>query len=86
MEELVREMAKLSSNFRITIPKAVRAARGWKAGQVFAFVPKGRGLLLIPVPSRESLAGIARGARAGGFRDRHFEGLPGVRFVPKRRA
>ncbi|MBI3506804.1 MAG: AbrB/MazE/SpoVT family DNA-binding domain-containing protein [Proteobacteria bacterium] len=78
-------LAKLSSKFRITIPKAVRAAPGWKVGQAIAFVPKSEGLLLVPVPTRESLAGLVRGARTGGFRDRHFEGLPGVKFVPKRR-
>jgi AbrB family looped-hinge helix DNA binding protein len=64
------DMATLSSKFQISIPKAVRAARKWKAGQVFAFVPKGDGLLLVPVPSRDALAGLARGAKARDYRDR----------------
>jgi len=64
------DMATLSSKFQISIPKAVRASRQWKAGQVFAFVPKGDGLLLVPVPSRTALGGIARGAKAKDYRDR----------------
>jgi AbrB family looped-hinge helix DNA binding protein len=62
--------AKLSSKFRISIPKAVRAARHWKAGQEFAFIPKGEGVLLVPVPKREDLVGLARGARPHDYRDR----------------
>lgn len=65
-----KDTAKLSSKFQISIPKAVRAARHWHAGQVFAFVPKGEGMLLVPVPKREDLAGIARGSIADGYRDR----------------
>jgi AbrB family looped-hinge helix DNA binding protein len=62
--------AKLSSKFQISIPKAVRTARHWQAGQEFAFIPKGEGVLLVPVPRREDLAGLARGARPRDYRDR----------------
>jgi hypothetical protein len=62
--------AKLSGKFRIPIPNAVRAARHWKARQEFAFIPKGEGVLLMPVPKREDLAGLARGARPHDYRDR----------------
>jgi AbrB family looped-hinge helix DNA binding protein len=62
--------AKLSSKFQISIPKAVRTARHWKAGQEFAFLPKGEGVLLVPVPKREDLAGLARGASPRDYRDR----------------
>lgn len=65
-----RDTAKLSVKFQISIPKAVRAAKGWQAGQCFAFVPKGEGVLLVPVPSRAALAGLARGAKSRGYRDR----------------
>ena len=65
-----KDTAKLSAKFQISIPRAVRAAQGWRAGQVFAFIPKGTGLLLVPVPSLDALAGVARGARAEGYRDR----------------
>ena len=62
--------AKLSSKFQISIPKAVRAARQWTAGQEFAFIPKGEGVLLVPVPNAKDLAGLARGAQARDYRDR----------------
>jgi AbrB family looped-hinge helix DNA binding protein len=62
--------AKLSSKFQISIPKAVRTARRWQAGQEFAFIPKGEGVLLVPVPAREDLAGLARGAKPRDYRDR----------------
>jgi AbrB family looped-hinge helix DNA binding protein len=65
-----KDTAKLSAKFQISIPKAVRAARQWKAGQEFAFIPKGEGLLLVPVPKADDLVGLARGANATGFRDR----------------
>ena len=45
-------IATLSSKFQISIPKAVRSQHGWHAGQVFAFIPKGTGVLLVPVHTR----------------------------------
>lgn len=64
------ETATLSSKFQISIPKAIRAAQHWEAGLTFAFIPKGTGVLLVPVPRREALAGIAKGTSATGYRDR----------------
>ena len=60
----------LSAKFQISIPKAVRAPRRWRAGQKFAFIPKGAGVLLVPVPEAEELVGIAAGADTSGYRDR----------------
>ncbi len=65
-----KDTAKLSAKFQISIPKAVRTARHWQAGQEFAFIPKGTGVLLVPVPTPQELAGLARGARATDYRDR----------------
>ena len=65
------DTATLSAKFQISIPKAVRTARRWKAGQEFAFIPKGTGVLLVPVPEPADLAGLAKGAKAKGFRDRN---------------
>jgi AbrB family looped-hinge helix DNA binding protein len=65
-----KDTAKLSSKFQISIPKAVRTARHWQAGEEFAFIPKGEGLLLVPVPKLEDLAGLARGANSESYRDR----------------
>ena len=66
----MRTTATLSSKFQISIPKAVREEQHWKAGQDFAFIPKGKGILVMPVPALDELAGIARGANKEGYRDR----------------
>ena len=65
-----KDTARLSAKFQISIPKAIRTARRWQAGQVFAFVPKGEGMMLVPVPALDELAGLARGAKRGNYRDR----------------
>ncbi|MFN5510228.1 MAG: AbrB/MazE/SpoVT family DNA-binding domain-containing protein [Burkholderiales bacterium] len=62
--------ATLSSKFQISIPKAIRAAQHWEAGLTFAFIPKGTGVLLVPVPDRKALEGIAQAASNKGYRDR----------------
>ena len=64
------EVTTLSSKFQISIPKAIRAAQRWEPGQKFAFIPKGGGVFLVPVPKRNTLAGIAKGAKANDYRDR----------------
>lgn len=64
------ETATLSSKFQISIPKAIRNANHWEAGLTFAFIPKGSGVLLVPVPERRALAGLAKGANTDGYRDR----------------
>jgi AbrB family looped-hinge helix DNA binding protein len=65
-----KDIARLSAKFQISIPKAVRVPRHWQAGQEFAFIPKGEGVLLVPVPKLEHLAGLARGAKPESYRDR----------------
>ncbi len=62
--------ATLSSKFQISIPKAVREVQQWKAGQAFVFIPKGKGVLVMPVPELDALAGLAKGASNTGWRDR----------------
>ena len=62
--------AKLSSKFQISIPTEVRDAQDWRPGQEFVFIPKGSGVLVVPVPKAKELAGIARGARNLEYRDR----------------
>ena len=64
------DTATLSAKFQISIPKAVRTARKWKAGQEFVFVPKGTGVMLVPVPDAKDLIGIAKGATPDSYRDR----------------
>lgn len=64
------DTATLSAKFQISIPRAVRVAQRWQAGQEFVFIPKGTGVMLVPVPEKSALAGIAKGARAIAYRDR----------------
>lgn len=60
----------LSSKYQISIPKSVREQQHWQPGQEFVFIPKGQGVLLMPVPERSRLQGIAKGADPNGYRDR----------------
>jgi AbrB family looped-hinge helix DNA binding protein len=62
--------ATLSSKYQISIPKSVREGQHWQAGQQFVFIPKGKGMLIMHVPSFEQLNGIAVGADPTNFRDR----------------
>ena len=64
------DIATLSSKFQISIPKSIRNSKDWGAGQKFAFIPKGAGVLLVPVPKLEDLAGIAKSAKPANYRDR----------------
>jgi AbrB family looped-hinge helix DNA binding protein len=64
------DVATLSEKFQISIPKAVRNAHAWKAGQRFAFISRGNGVMLVPVPDVSDLIGIATGANPEGYRDR----------------
>ena len=63
-------LATLSRKFKISIPKQVRDEQHWEAGQEFVFIPKGKGVLLMPVPELSQLAGIAKGADASDYRGR----------------
>jgi bifunctional DNA-binding transcriptional regulator/antitoxin component of YhaV-PrlF toxin-antitoxin module len=65
-----KDTAKLSAKFQVSIPKSIRTAKRWLAGQEFAFITKATGVLLVPVPKIGDLAGIARGANSDGCRDR----------------
>ena len=62
----------MSAKFQIAIPKEVREAQNWKAGQEFAFIPKDGGYLLVPCPTHPTIYfGRAKGATAStNYRDR----------------
>lgn len=62
--------ATLSSKYQISIPKSVREEQHWQAGQQFVFIPKGKGMLVMPVLNFEQLKGIAAGTDASDYRDR----------------
>lgn len=63
------ETTTLSSKFQISIPKAIRKAHNWEAGLKFTFIPKGTGVMLVPVPQLSELKGLAKGANPDGHRD-----------------
>ena len=65
------DVTTLSSKYQISVPKSVRDSQHWKPGQKFAFVPSGRSVVLVPVPTREELAGSMRGANGDDYRDRN---------------
>ncbi|HVT25531.1 MAG TPA: AbrB/MazE/SpoVT family DNA-binding domain-containing protein [Rhizomicrobium sp.] len=62
--------ATLSSKFQISIPKTVREQQDWQPGQEFVFIPKGHGVLVMPVPEASRLRGLVRGANKTDYRDR----------------
>ena len=70
MENIMTETATLTSRYQISVPKTIRHAQHWEAGVKLAFIPKGKGVLLVPVPERDSLKGIAKGANTEAWRDR----------------
>jgi len=61
----------LSPKYQVSIPKALRQQLNWRPGQKLTFIAKGKGVLMIPVPDREALVGIARGANFDNYRDRN---------------
>lgn len=63
--------ATLSTKFQLSIPKAVRDELHWEAGQEFVLITKHQGVLVMPVSELTELAGIAKGARRDGHRDRN---------------
>jgi hypothetical protein len=43
----------------------------WRPGQKIAFIARADGVLMVPIPEREDLAGMARGSNPEGYRDRN---------------
>ncbi len=60
----------LSSKFQMVIPKAIREALHYKAGEKFLLIPKGSILQMVPLLSLNEIAGTCRGARTDNTRDR----------------
>ena len=63
--------ATVSSKFQISTAREVRERMGLCPGQKVAFIAKVEGVLMVPVPEREEVAGMARGANPKGYRDRN---------------
>ena len=49
----------------------MRERLAWRPGEKIAFIDKEHGVLMAPVPDREALAGMARGANTDNYRDRN---------------
>jgi AbrB family looped-hinge helix DNA binding protein len=64
-------IATVSSKFQISIPKEVRDHLALRPGEKVAFIAKPEGFLIVRVPKREDLAGMARGSNTEGYRDRN---------------
>ena len=62
--------ATLSESFRYPFQRLCAKISVGAPGQEFIFIPKGHAVLLMPVPEKEELAGLARGSRKTGYRDR----------------
>jgi AbrB family looped-hinge helix DNA binding protein len=70
LRKSMRTSSTLSSKCRITIPKTIREKMGWRPGEKIAFFVKAGGVLMVRIPEREELVGMARGANVDGYRDR----------------
>jgi bifunctional DNA-binding transcriptional regulator/antitoxin component of YhaV-PrlF toxin-antitoxin module len=64
-------IATISSKFQISIPNEIRGHPTLQPGAKVAFIAKPKGFLIVPVPKREDLAGMARGANLESYRDRN---------------
>ncbi len=60
----------VSSKYQVVIPKDVRERIGLKPGQKLSVIATASGIQLVRVPTLEELRGIARGANAGGLREK----------------
>jgi AbrB family looped-hinge helix DNA binding protein len=69
--EIAMSVVTLNSKYQLVIPKELRDRKKWRPGQEFAFIDHLDGVKLVPVPKREELAGIAKGADFGEYRDRN---------------
>jgi hypothetical protein len=60
----------LSSKYKVSILKDLCERIGLRPGRQVAFIEKAAGVLMVRVPKREELAGMARGANPEGYRHR----------------
>ena len=65
------DTSTISPTYQVTIPETLRDKGRWRPGQKLAFIQKGSGLLMIPVPTREEMADLTRGADVSDYRDRN---------------
>jgi AbrB family looped-hinge helix DNA binding protein len=61
---------RVSSKYRIVIPKEIRAQADVRPGQEFEFVAKGGVIMMVPDRPIAAMRGFVRGIRTSGFRER----------------
>jgi len=61
---------RVSSKYRIVIPKEIRAQVDVRPGQEFEFVAKGGVIMLVPDKPIAAMRGFVRGIRTAGFREK----------------
>ena len=61
----------ISSTFQISIPTEIRDHPALQRGKKVAFIANPDGYVIVPVPKREDLAVVARGANTDNHRDRN---------------
>ena len=61
---------RVSSRYRIVIPKEIRAQVDVRPGQKFEFVVKGGVIMLVPDKPIAAMRGFVRGVRMTGFREK----------------
>lgn len=64
------DTATFSAKSQISIPKTVREAQQWRAGQEFVFIAKGKGVRVLPLPKPEQFGGLAKRGNPERYRDR----------------
>jgi AbrB family looped-hinge helix DNA binding protein len=62
--------ARVSSKYRIVIPKDVREQLGVRPGQEFQIVAKGGLIMLVPDKPIAAMRGFVRGIQMTGFREK----------------
>jgi AbrB family looped-hinge helix DNA binding protein len=63
-------VSTLSSKYKVSVPKDLCERMGLRPGDEVGFIATAAGVLMVRVPEREELAGMARGANPEGYRDR----------------
>ena len=64
-------IATLSSKFQISIPKEIREAMNFKAGDQLGFLRVGKSLRLVRVRKMEDFTGMTKGTNTDDYRGRH---------------
>ena len=68
--EVLMSRTRVSSKYRIVIPKDIRKTADVRVGQEFQVIAKGGQITLVPDRSIASMRGFVRGMKTTGFREK----------------